>query len=42
MQWDLDDAGVINTDIEAYYKDEAILGYEWQFSQNWALKTDLI
>ncbi len=35
-QWDLVDAGVFQSDIEPYHKDEAILGYEWQFSRNWA------
>ncbi len=34
--WDLVDAGVYQSDLEAYHKDEAILGWEWQFSRNWA------
>jgi hypothetical protein len=38
----LTDRGVWDPDIEAYYKDEAILGWEWQFSQNWAIKADAI
>jgi hypothetical protein len=42
LQWDLVDRGVWDADIEAYYKDEVILGYEWQFSRNWALKADAI
>ncbi|REJ85860.1 MAG: hypothetical protein DWQ36_15675 [Acidobacteria bacterium] len=35
--WDLVDEGVFQSDITPYYKDEIILGYEWQFSRNWAL-----
>jgi hypothetical protein len=42
VQWDLEDAGILDTDLEPYHKDEAILGYEWQFSRNWALKADAI
>ena len=35
--WDYVDQGLIpEPDIEAYYRDEAIVGFEWQFSQNWA------
>ncbi len=34
--WDLVDAGVFDSDLEPYHKDEVILGYEWQFSDNWA------
>ncbi|HVS15391.1 MAG TPA: TonB-dependent receptor [Thermoanaerobaculia bacterium] len=40
--WDFVDAGVWNSDIRPYYKDEAILGYEWQFSANWALDVKAI
>ena len=33
----LADAGVIPPiDLDPYYKDEVILGFEWQFSRNWA------
>jgi len=42
VQWDLVDAGVFDSDLEAYYKDEAIVGYEWQFSRNWALDAKAI
>ena len=42
LQWDLVDRGVFDSDLEAYYKDEAILGWEWQFSQNWAIKAEAI
>jgi hypothetical protein len=35
--WSYVDQGLIpEPDIEAYYRDEAIVGFEWQFSQNWA------
>ncbi|HVS63097.1 MAG TPA: TonB-dependent receptor, partial [Thermoanaerobaculia bacterium] len=36
FMWDLVDAGVFESDLEPYHKNEAILGYEWQFSRNWA------
>ena len=42
LQYDLVDRGVFDSDMEAYYKDEAILGWEWQFSRNWAIKADAI
>ncbi len=42
VQWDMVDAGIIDSDLEAYHKDEAILGYEWQFSRNWALQANAI
>ncbi len=35
-QWDLVDAGVFQSDLEAYHKDEVIVGWEWQFSDHWA------
>jgi hypothetical protein len=35
--WDYADRGLIDVDIEPYYRDEVILGYEWQFTENWAL-----
>ena len=34
--WDLHDQGVINVDIDPYGRDEAVIGFEWQFSDNWA------
>ena len=33
---------IIDSDLEAYHKDEAILGFEWQFSRNWALDAKAI
>ncbi len=37
-QFDLADAGVISPiDLDPYYKDEIIAGFEWQFSDNWAV-----
>ena len=35
--YELVDAGFFESDIEPYHRDEAVLGYEWQFSDNWAL-----
>ncbi len=29
--------GLIDVDIEPYHRDEYVLGYEWQFTSNWAL-----
>ncbi len=40
--WDLVDAGVLNNDIKPYHKDEIILGFEWQFSNNWVLDSKAI
>ncbi|HVS08666.1 MAG TPA: TonB-dependent receptor, partial [Planctomycetota bacterium] len=37
--WDLVDQGFFESDITPYFKDEAILGFEWQFARNWALDT---
>jgi hypothetical protein len=35
--WSYVDSGAIpEPDIKPYYRDEAILGFEWQFSSNWA------
>ena len=36
------DQGVFDWELEPYYKDEAILGFEWQFTRNWALDTKAI
>jgi hypothetical protein len=36
-QFQLAEQGVISPiDLDPYYKDEIILGFEWQFSRNWA------
>jgi hypothetical protein len=40
--WDYVDAGIFPSEIDPYYKDEIILGWEWQFSDNWALDTKAI
>jgi hypothetical protein len=40
--WNLVDQGVFDSDITPYYKDEAILGFEWQFTRNWALDAKAI
>jgi hypothetical protein len=42
QMFDMIDAGVFDWDLKPYYKDEAILGYEWQFTNNWALDTKAI
>jgi hypothetical protein len=34
--WDWIDAGLWEHDLEAYYKDEVMVGFEWQFANNWA------
>ena len=35
--WDYVDAGQIpEPEIDPYYRDEGVLGFEWQFSNNWA------
>ncbi len=34
--WELVDEGVYSSDINPYHRDEFVLGYEWQFSDNWA------
>ncbi|HUP24940.1 MAG TPA: TonB-dependent receptor, partial [Thermoanaerobaculia bacterium] len=36
--WDLVDQGVLDVEIDPYGRDELILGWEWQFSDNWATK----
>ncbi len=35
--WTYDDRGLIDVEIEPYHRDELVAGYEWQFSDNWAL-----
>ena len=43
VQFDLADAGIISPiDLDPYYKDEIILGFEWQFSRNWAFDAKAI
>ena len=37
LMWDAVQAGVLDYDVQTYYKQEAILGLEWQFRPNWAL-----
>ncbi|REJ86226.1 MAG: hypothetical protein DWQ30_00995 [Acidobacteria bacterium] len=34
--FDLVDSGLFQLDIEPYHRDEVVIGYEWQFSDNWA------
>jgi hypothetical protein len=34
--WELVDQGLFQSDIENYHRDEIVLGYEWQYSENWA------
>ena len=40
--WELVDQGYFDSNITPYYKDEAILGFEWQFAGNWALDAKAI
>ena len=40
--WELHDAGVFTSDIDPYYKDEIVLGFEWQFTNNWALDAKVL
>ena len=42
LMWDAVQAGVYDFDLQTYYKDEAILGLEWQFRPNWALDVKYI
>ena len=35
--WDPIDLGVHPHDLETYYKEETVIGMEWQFSRNWAV-----
>jgi hypothetical protein len=35
-QFELAEMGFFDVDLEPYYKDEVILGFEWQFNRNWA------
>ena len=37
LMWDAVAAGLYDFDIQTYYKQEAILGLEWQFRPDWAL-----
>ena len=36
------DQGIFNSDITPYYKDEIIVGFEWQFTRNWAMDVKYI
>jgi hypothetical protein len=36
------DAGLFDWELDPYFKDEVILGYEWQFTNNWALDAKAI
>ena len=40
--WELNDLGIFDSNIEPYYKEEIILGFEWQMSRNWALDVKYI
>ncbi len=42
LMWDAVQAGIIDYDIQTYYKEEMIVGLEWQFSPNWALDVKYI
>ncbi len=42
LMWDAVQAGIYDFDLQTYYKDEAILGLEWQFRPNWALDVKYI
>ncbi len=35
--WALHDSGRLNVDIEPYGRDDVVLGWDWQFSDNWAV-----
>jgi hypothetical protein len=36
IAWNWIDQGVWDHDLQAYYKDEVVVGFEWQFAKNWA------
>ncbi|MEM1248475.1 MAG: TonB-dependent receptor [Acidobacteriota bacterium] len=40
--WQSVEAGIWDHDLDIYYKEEIILGFEWQFSRNWALDVKYI
>ncbi|HVS15392.1 MAG TPA: TonB-dependent receptor [Thermoanaerobaculia bacterium] len=40
--WELVDQGIFDSNIDPYHKEEIILGFEWQMSQNWALDVKYI
>ncbi len=42
LMWDAVAAGIFDYDIQTYYKQEAILGLEWQLRPNWALDVKYI
>ncbi len=35
--WQQVDAGIFDVDIDPYYKDEIVLGFEWSVTRNWLL-----
>ncbi len=42
LMWDAVQAGLYDFDIQTYYKQEAIIGLEWQFLPDWALDVKYI
>ncbi|MEE2777232.1 MAG: TonB-dependent receptor [Acidobacteriota bacterium] len=40
--WEPVDLGLYPHDLETYYKEEAVVGMEWQFSRNWAVDVKYI
>ncbi|MCY3933258.1 MAG: hypothetical protein OXH70_16245 [Acidobacteria bacterium] len=42
LMWDAIQAGMLDYDVQTYYKQEAIIGLEWQFRPNWALDVKYI
>ena len=40
--WEAVDSGIYDHNIDTYYKEEFILGMEWQFARNWALDVKYI
>ena len=41
-QFELAAEGFFDVDLDPYFKDEIILGFEWQFAQNWAFDAKAI
>jgi len=41
-QFELAELGFFEVDLDPYYKDEIILGFEWQFAKNWAFDAKAI
>ena len=42
QMWDLHDAGIFTSNLDPYFKDEIVAGFEWQLTRNWALDTKLL